>query len=165
DLLISAFAGITKEFENTRLLIVGDGSLRPQLQDQAEILGISDKTTFTGAVSYTDVPEWHRKIDIFVNPSHFESFGVSVLEASASGVPVVASDAGGLPEVVENEVTGLLFPSGDIEKLQQAILTLLGNAALREKMGQAGREMVLNRFELLACAELQMDLYRQLIVQ
>jgi glycosyltransferase involved in cell wall biosynthesis len=83
---------------------------------------------------------------VFVMPSYYETFGISCLEAMAFGLPVVATRAGGLPEVVEDGVTGLLVPPGDTHALAEAIGRLLRDPDLRRRLGEAGRERVLARF-------------------
>ena len=93
--------------------MVGDGPDRPEAADEAEALGIADRVLFLG--KQDSVAELLACADLFLLPSALESFGLAALEAMASGVPVVASRAGGLPEVVEDGVNGYLAPPGDVE--------------------------------------------------
>lgn len=130
-----------------RLLIVGDGTERRPLERLARALGIEAVTEFVGTVPHDRVPEYLRRFTIYVAPSvHEESFGVAVLEASACGVPVVASGVGGLPEVVEDGVTGLLVPPADHVALADALEGLVQNRALRRQMGEEGRRFVRDRY-------------------
>jgi len=101
-------------------------------------------TVFTGKVNYGEVPKYHNMLTISVFPSIFESesFGVSILEASACEKPVVVSNVGGLPEVVDDQKTGFIVPPKDPEKLAEAIEKLILNESLRLQIGKAGRIMV-----------------------
>ena len=103
-------------------------------------------------------------IDIAVYPSVSESFGVSVLEASACEKPVIVSDAGGLPEVVENEVTGLIFPSKDVKKLFSKLELLLFDVKLREKLGKSGRERVIKHFNWEDNLEQMVNSYNEILI-
>ena len=126
-----------------RLLIVGDGAERRPLERLAAALGVGTVTEFVGSVPHDRIPEYLRRFSIYVAPSvHEESFGVAVLEASACGVPVVASKVGGLPEVVQDGVTGLLVPPADHVALADALEGLLKNRTLRRQMGEQGRQFV-----------------------
>ena len=90
--------------------------------------------------------DYYQRAALLVMPSFYESFGIACLEAMAFGLPVVATRVGGLPEVIEDGVTGLLVPPGDADALAQAMIRLLSDADLRRRMGQAGRERVLKEF-------------------
>ncbi len=153
DLLLRAFAGLP---DACRLLIVGDGPQRAELEALAGELGIAARTEFTGAVAHADVPALLNRLDIYVAPSRLdsESFGVAVIEASACALPVVVSDAGGLPEVVRDGETGLVVPRDDVPALQAALQRLVLDAALRDRLGGAGRAHVARAYEWGHCVEL-----------
>lgn len=148
EYLIEAFARLIEKYPTLplKLLLVGGGGMIDTLKDYAISRNVNELTTFTGQVPFSAVPIYQNMLDIAVYPSISESFGVSVLEASACRKPVVVSDAGGLTEVVENEVTGLIFPSKDVAKLFSKLERLLFDAEIREKMGKAGRERVIKHF-------------------
>src|SRR4029077_7555091 len=114
---------------------------------QARELGIGDVTTFLGWTANADLPQYFRACAVSVIPSLEEGFGIPAAEAMGCEVPVVASDAGGLPEVVENNVTGLVVPKGDAAALANAIDRLLADDALRSQMGKAGRARAIERFD------------------
>jgi starch synthase len=99
-----------------------------------------------GHVPWLELCRLYAQATVFVMPSYYEPFGISCLEAMAFGLPVVATNTGGLPDVVEDEVTGILVPPGDPDALASAILTLLKDPARARKMGKAGRERVLANF-------------------
>jgi N-acetyl-alpha-D-glucosaminyl L-malate synthase BshA len=119
------------------LLMVGDGPERASAQALARRLGIVDRVRFLGRQDA--IEEFTGIADLYLLPSELESFGLSALEAMACGVPVIGSDAGGLPEVVADKETGYLLPVGDIDGMAARALELLGNEKRRREMGQACR--------------------------
>ncbi len=163
DVLIAAFELLRKDprlmaadvASRLRLLLVGGGVNRDGLETQVQSLGLQSCVTFAGAVRHDEVPQWLNRLDVYVAASRLdsESFGVAVIEASACGVPVVVSDVGGLPEVVDNGVTGLIVPREDAPALAQALARLLLDAALRERMGQAGRSSVVAKYAWAHCVD------------
>jgi L-malate glycosyltransferase len=160
DLILRAFAGLRKDKNlNIRLLLVGGGQQEAELKQLAVSLGVEEDVRFTGKVSMDDVPDYHRQIDIFINVPEYESFGVSVLEAMACGKPVVVSAVGGLTELVEDGKNGILIPSGDQEALESAVLRLATDAELRRRLGEAGRELVAERYELSTCVSRMLQVY------
>jgi glycosyltransferase involved in cell wall biosynthesis len=116
------------------------------LQHEAEDLGIGNLVKFLGVLPQRKVAEEMDRSDVFAIPSLSESFGVAALEASASGVPVIASNVGGLPEVVKDGETGFLTKPGDAGEIESKLDKLYEDADLRRIMGKAGREFVLNNY-------------------
>ncbi|PIU68061.1 MAG: glycosyltransferase family 1 protein, partial [Armatimonadetes bacterium CG07_land_8_20_14_0_80_40_9] len=131
---------------NIKFLIVGDGPLREELKEQSKDLGIEDEVTFTG--SRQDIPEIMAALDIFVLTSIKEHFGRVVIEAMACGKPVIATNSGAVPEIVEDKVTGILVPPEDSEKLAEAIIELLEDKEKAKEMGIAGRKRVEELFSI-----------------
>lgn len=142
DLLIDLFAKLRKEFQNIKLMIIGGGSLERKFRAQARNLQIEDDVEFTGRVSSSQIVKFHNKLDIAVYLSSVESFGVSILESSACEVPVVASNIGGLREVVVNNKTGFLVNRNDKEKTYNCLKELIQSPELRSTLGKNGREFV-----------------------
>jgi glycosyltransferase involved in cell wall biosynthesis len=144
EYLIRAFKLVIDNYPDLplKLLIVGDGSLREKLYKLTEDLGIIEKAHFAGNVSHINIPKYHNMLSIAIFPSNNESFGVAVIEASATGKAVIVSNVGGLPEVVEKDVTGLIVAPKNEVQIAGAIEKLLFNKTLRFKMGKAGRERV-----------------------
>ena len=129
--------------------IVGNGPERASLEQQAQELGILQAVRFMAEVSDTELPEIYRRATAFVMPSRadyhagsVEGFGIVYLEASASGLPVVAARSGGAAEAILENETGLLVPPDDPQALAQAISRLFDDPALRQRMGRAGRRWV-----------------------
>jgi N-acetyl-alpha-D-glucosaminyl L-malate synthase BshA len=128
----------------SRLLMVGDGPDRGKVEQHCRERRICHAITFVGSLPL--VEEVLVGADLFLLPSETEAFGLAALEAMACEVPVIATAVGGLPEVVEDGVTGFLFPVGDIEGMAAAALRLLGDEELRRSIGAAGRRRAVERF-------------------
>lgn len=142
EYLLRAFGSLFNQNGDLRLVIVGDGTQRPVLESLASELQIAEPSRFVGRVPHEQVIRYLHEMDIFVVPSLQESFGVAAVEAAAAGLPVVASNVGGLPEVVVDGETGFLVPPADVEALSGRLSQLSADPALRQRMGQAGRAFV-----------------------
>jgi glycosyltransferase involved in cell wall biosynthesis len=146
DVLIAAFAEVLKHLPHSRLLLVGEGTERQPLEQQCLDLGISDKVLFKGSVEHEEIPRYHNMIDIFVNVSAYESFGVSVLEAMACGKAVIVTNTGGLAEIIENESEGAKIDVGDKKSLIKQVIRL-ADPVIRKQMGIQARQKVERRYD------------------
>lgn len=146
EYLIDAFAILRRRLKEypLKLLIVGKGSLDTKLKTKVKDLGIESETVFAGFIEPAEIPFYQNMLTISVFPSidNSESFGVAAVEAMACEKPVIVSDVGGLREVVENGVTGLIVPPKNTEKLAEAIEILIRDEELRSKLGKQGRQRV-----------------------
>lgn len=144
EYLIRAFAIVKDHCPNLplKLLIVGGGSLESNLKELAVSLSVDTDTVFTGKVPHDTVFKYHNMLTVSVFLSNSESFGVAVIEASACAKPVVVSDVGGLPEVVENDITGIVVPARNPYLAACSIIRLIESQHLRNQMGEAGRKRV-----------------------
>jgi glycosyltransferase involved in cell wall biosynthesis len=163
--LLEAAAQLKPRFPDLKVVLAGDGFERPELARLAADLGIAQDVTFLGWVPNTDLPPYYRAAAVSVIPSLEEGFGIPAAEAMGCEVAVVASDAGGLPEVVEDGVTGLVVPRGDSGALAKAIGSLLQDPERRRVMGQAGRLRALRLFDWDRSAEQFEQLYREIGVR
>ena len=144
-----------------RLKIVGNGEERQRLQ-QSVIQGeLTDVVEFVG--ERDDIPAQLRSFDLFVLPSLNEGISNTILEAMSSGLPVIASNVGGNPELVEDGITGALFPAGDVDRLAQLIGQYASDANLRKLHGNAGRERVLREFSLHKMVSSYGEFYREVL--
>jgi glycosyltransferase involved in cell wall biosynthesis len=143
------------------LYLVGGPSGAPRIAP-AEIarLGIEDRVTIVGRVSEGELARWSRRAQLLLSPSLYEGFGLPAAEAMACGTPVIASNAGALPEVVADGETGVIVPTGDERALADAIAALLADPDRRARMGDAGRARVLDRFTWERTATTLDDVYR-----
>jgi len=142
--LIEAMKEVIGEFSDARLFIFGQGKVKYDLVRKAERLKISDKLFFLPSVTHTS--EIMQEIDIFVMPSLQEGFGLSILEAQACGIPVIASGVGGIPALIRHDVTGLLVPPKEPAALAGAIMKVMENKELAIRLGLQGRRSVEEKF-------------------
>jgi len=155
DILMRALASLESGIEFT-LTVVGEGPLRSDLEEYAKVLGIDERTHFLGLSD--DVPEIMASADIVVHPAIWqEALGNTVLEGMACGRCVIASRVGGIPELIEDGEHGLLFDAGDVQALARTIRQAAGDAALRQRLGAAARERVLERFTLAQSISKHLD--------
>ena len=146
DVLIKALSKVRGQFPNAQLVIAGSGNYEERLRALAKQEGVAQSVSFLGRVPFGDLPALFRSADIFASPTRerfagleVEGLGIVYLEASASGVPVVAGDSGGSPDAVQQDVTGKVVAGSDIDGLANALTELLADAQLRARMGSAGR--------------------------
>jgi phosphatidyl-myo-inositol dimannoside synthase len=147
DVTLQALSILLPHFPDLRFCVAGDGPERPRLERMAEELGVARAIRFLGRLPDEAVCELYRGADVFVlatrDEAHtVEGFGIVYLEASASGLPVVAARSGGAVEAVRGGVTGLLVPANDPIALARVLVELLADPARRERMGRAGRRWV-----------------------
>jgi glycosyltransferase involved in cell wall biosynthesis len=172
-ILLEAFQKVVKRYPKTQLEIMGSPSIPPiefivalsdnpnvsklacfynktsyvsHLQERMLSLNIADNVTFTNFIPHRHLVNHYRQADVLVNPSFSEAFGMSLIEAMACQVPVVASRVGGMTEIVEEGKTGLLVKSGNAPELAEAILRILSDDDLRKKMRNTGRERAVDLF-------------------
>jgi len=167
DTLIRAFALFSNKYPSKKfkLYLIGNGSKRDELIALAKELAVFDNCEFAGKSTHSKVPIWLNKFDIFVALSRLdsESFGVSVIEASACELPVVVSDSGGLPEVVEDGKTGIVVPKENAQKAFKAIEFLYQNQTIAKEMGLCGRKRVLENYDWNTSVKQMENVYRQII--
>jgi glycosyltransferase involved in cell wall biosynthesis len=165
DTLIRAFAiflGKVGAASPCRLMLAGDGSCRVAYEALARDLGIRGKVEFLGKLGHRDVPDYLRGLDAYCGPSEEESFGVAFLEAQATGLPVVATRVGGIPEVVADNDSAFLVAVGDHEAVADRLLTLFKTPDLRTRMGQHGRNFVESRYRWSASVDAMLAIYAKI---
>jgi glycosyltransferase involved in cell wall biosynthesis len=139
---LRAFNIIRGVFPAACLTLAGSGPEREALETLAVTLGVSDTVTFTGSLSNEHITALYRSADIMINPSLADNMPISVLEAMASGVPVVSTSVGGVPYLVEHGKTALLVPARNPEAMAAAVLTLLNDSSKANRIREAGMESV-----------------------
>ena len=159
DRLIAALPAIREQVPGTALLLVGSGPYHDDLLDQARQAGVAEHVVLTGPVEADELPAHYAAGDVFAMPCRtrragmdVEGLGIVYLEASATGLPVIAGDSGGAPDAVLAGRTGFLVDGDDLDALTARVVTLLRNPELRARMGRAGREWVEQewRWDILA---------------
>ncbi|MGD9635962.1 MAG: glycosyltransferase family 4 protein, partial [Pirellulales bacterium] len=157
--LIRAAELVLNHIPNAQFWCFGEGPLRGELATQLAAAGIADRVRLMGF--RRDVPDLMRAIDVMCLPSHREPFGLVYVEAALAEKPVIACEAGGAPEIIEHEETGLLVRPQNVPDLTQALLTLLDNPAHAARMGRRAQELALERFTWQKYLARLYDVYEQ----
>ena len=158
DVLVRAAASLPQ----AQVVLVGDGPERGSLERLARRTGVADRVHFVGFVPHDDVPSVLMTADVLVMPSRYEELGTAMLEAMQVGVPIVASDTGGIPDVITHERNGLLVPPGDPQALADAITRLLADRALAAGLADAAKADVA-RYDWNVLAGSVLGIYRQVL--
>lgn len=159
--LIEAFASLASNRRDIELLVAGEGPEESALKELTRSLGLESIVHFAGSV--IDTRDFLAIMDVFVLPSIKEGLGMALLEALASGKACVASDVGGIGNVVDNGSSGLLVPVGDISAMAGAISGLLDDGDLRRRVGDAGRAVARERFSLDHMADKVIEVYKEVL--
>jgi glycosyltransferase involved in cell wall biosynthesis len=159
--LLQAIADLRHKHPEIRLIVFGEGHLNNQLRAQAASLDLGEVVQFAGFRE--DLDDFMGTFDLFVHPALAEGLGVVTLKAAAAGVPVIGFDAGGLPEAIKDGETGILVPPENVEKLRDAIATLVVDADLRHQMGAAGRRRMQSEFSIDTMADKHIEFYETVL--
>ena len=159
--LISAFSLIKDKINNCKLLIIGDGPMREELEQQTDALNLKNNIVFLGM--RTDVPDLLMVLDVFVLPSVMEATSVTLLEAMSASLPVIATNVGGNKEIVIDGTTGILVEPQTPEQIADAIEKILTDTAFAAKMGLAGRKRVEQYFTFDKMIEQYKNLYLEIL--
>ncbi len=146
DVLLEALQIYVKSSRDVLLLVVGDGDLKPHYETMAHNLGLANHIIFAGDASTEDLPRFYAASDLLALPSKdmSEGFGLTLLEANASARPCIASNTGGIPEIIRDGYNGCLVPPNDPQALAQGILRLAKDVDARRRMGENGRRFALS---------------------
>jgi glycosyltransferase involved in cell wall biosynthesis len=165
DILIKAFAGLKLKFpsKSLKLLIIGVGSQEAELKKMVSDLILNEDVIFTGRISFSEVSNYFNMLDVLVNISDYESFGVSVIEAMACEKPVIATNTGGLKEIIENNTFGSLVEVANIEQTTNEMEKYLLDEDLKQKVGKAARAKVVEKYNWIDNIHQMIDVYQQLL--
>ncbi|MGD2123165.1 MAG: glycosyltransferase family 4 protein, partial [Gemmatimonadota bacterium] len=161
DVLLRAIPNVLKDQPESRFILFGRGPGRQEVLDRVRDAGLEDIVRLPGFRS--DLPSLLPCLDLLVHPATMEGLGIILLQAGASGLPVVASAAGGIPEAVVHEETGLLVPPGDADALSSAVSSLLADEARRKDMGKAGQRRVREVFSVDRMVTGNLGVYQELL--
>jgi phosphatidylinositol alpha-1,6-mannosyltransferase len=160
DTIIRALPEVLKKFPDLKYVCVGEGPETARLKQLADSQGVSAHIAWVGAVSDDQLLGYYQSADVFAMPSRtvkqggsVEGFGIVFLEASACEVPVIGGNSGGIPDAITDGLTGYIVDPGNIEQLAGRIIELLSDAGLRNRMGRAGRQRVVQEFSQDKIAE------------
>jgi glycosyltransferase involved in cell wall biosynthesis len=163
DVFLAAAARVASEFASARFLVVGDGPDRSALESQVDLLGLRERVMLAGRRD--DMAAAYASFDVMVSSSRQEGLPMAILEGMASGLPLVATAVGDVPTVVRDGVTGLLVPPDDVGRLATAMLELLRDAALRARLGAAGRHLIADEYSAERMAADYLCVYEEAVVQ
>ncbi|MBC7878985.1 MAG: glycosyltransferase family 4 protein [Anaerolineales bacterium] len=162
DLLARAFVKLAKQSGNADLILLGDGSLGNHIRHILQVGGVSDRVTFGGQISQTDLPRWYQVADLYISPSHIDGSSVSLMEALACGLPCLVSDIPANKEWITENENGWLFHDGDENELVGKILTAIAQKDKLSGIGAASRRSAEMRADWKKNAETLMNVYRSL---
>jgi glycosyltransferase involved in cell wall biosynthesis len=162
-LLIQAMADVRARAADVVLVIVGEGPQQAALEAQVRALGIAEAVIFAGYSAQEETPSWYRTADVFALSSDFDNSPNVVLEAMASGLPVVATDVGGLRDYVEPPRNGLLVPQGSRADLAAALYSMLGDRAAAARIGRTNREDALAKFSWTVSASRMLAVFERIV--
>ena len=151
-LLLNAFAALAKDRPASHLLLVGSGPLRAAIEKQAADLGLTPRVHFLGEIPFQDLPAIYAAADVHAISSDYESFCFAAIEAMSTGLPILTTDCGWVPNLVADDA-GIITPVGDPAAFAAALKKLADNPALRHRLGATGRALVLDRHTWPASAE------------
>lgn len=171
DILIKSFAILYNKLlvsqpevaEKLHLRLVGEGKETKYLKELTNTLNIEDRVEFVGYINYLDVPKMLNTLDIYVALSRRESFGVAIIEASATFCPVVVSNVGGLPEVVLDGITGIIVPPENPLIAAEALEKLVLSPSIRRQMGVAGRKFIEDNYTWTESLNIMVALYKSIV--
>ncbi|MCD6019418.1 MAG: hypothetical protein K0S53_2539 [Bacteroidetes bacterium] len=165
DVLIMAFGKLKLKYpeRKIKLVIIGEGTQTEALKALTRKLKIESDVTFTGRIPYSEVSNYFNMLDVLVNISVYESFGVSVIEAMACEKSVVATNTGGLKEIIENSTFGSLVEVGNVEQTASEIERYLLDETLKQKIGKAAREKVVQKYNWEDNIKQMIDVYQKLL--
>tara|TARA_B100000427_G_scaffold327287_1_gene337689 strand:- start:1699 stop:2901 length:1203 start_codon:yes stop_codon:yes gene_type:complete len=164
DLLIKALSRIKKKHPNFHLKIAGDGPYRNLLENMVKKYSLQSNVSMLGELNYNDIPNFLLSIDLYIQPSISEGSPITIKEAMASALPILASKAGGIPEIIDHNNTGLLFENGSITELEKGLTKLLNmDNSLKQKMGKRARENSMKLFNIEKTAQRLASIYNSVL--
>lgn len=160
-ILLRAAKRILEHFPDTVFLFMGKGPLAKEIKEASMALGVGDRFRFLGFRN--DLPRILPCLDLVVHPALMEGLGVSLIQAAACGVPIVATRVGGIPEIVRDGDNGILVPPGDSLAIEEAVIRLLKDRSARVRLGRRGRLLVEKEFGLDHMVEGNLQVYREIL--
>jgi len=165
NILIRAYSHLHEKYPQLRLLIVGEGTAEKSLRELCDSLAIASKVTFTGRIPFNEISRYYNMLNVLVNISEYESFGVSVIEAMACGKPVIVSNVGGLKEIVCDNSVGLKVDVGSVEQTVEAIEKLVSDKTLYNEISKKSREYAVEHYNWDHNINQMIFAYESLIMQ
>jgi glycosyltransferase involved in cell wall biosynthesis len=162
--LIESFKNVVDKLSDIELKIIGEGPELAHLKRLSDSLGLNGRVDFLGKVENNKLESFYLSSDIVVFPSmHAEPLGRVALEAGVCGKPIIASNSGGIPEIVENKVSGILINPGNVKELTEALLELSKNREMRIGMGREGKRIMKEKFNKEIILDNTIDFYNKIL--
>ena len=162
DLLIESLSVLKKNHPNFQMKIVGDGPYRSKLENMIDHYSLRDNVFILGELHYNDIPKFFDSINLYTQPSISEALSITLQEAMASCLPILASNAGGIPEVIDHNETGILFEKGSKKELIIGLKKIIAmDNAQREEMGKKARERSIKKFDIKKTAKTLNNIYNE----
>ena len=160
DLLIESLSVLKKNHPNFQMKIAGDGPYRSKLENMIDHYSLRDNVFILGELHYNDIPKFYDSINLYTQPSISEALSITLQEAMASSLPILASNAGGIPEVIDHNETGILFEKGSKKELIIGLKKIIAmDNAQREEMGKKARERSIKKFDIKKTAKTINNIY------
>ena len=155
---------LAKEHPNFQMKIAGDGPYRNKLESMIDQYSLRDNVSILGELHYSDIPDFYNSINLYTQPSISEALSITLQEAMASSLPILASNAGGIPEVIDHNETGILFQKGSKKELVIGLKKIINmDNSQRKKMGEKARERSIEKFDIKKTAHVLNDIYNSII--
>ena len=164
DLLIESLNVIKKDYPNFQMKIAGDGPYRNKLESMIDQYSLRDNVFILGELHYNDIPKFYNSINLYTQPSISEALSITLQEAMASSLPILASNAGGIPEVIDHNETGILFEKGNRKELIIGLKKIIDmDITQKKEMGKRARERSIKKFDIKKTAHLLNNIYNSII--
>ena len=157
--LIDVFYKIKQEHNNIKLMIIGTGPKKHEIENKVLASDLKNSVIFTGNLKPDEMHRYYQAADIFTLPSYTEGLPLAILEAMSCGIPVIASDIGGIPEIIKNNENGFIIPPKNRKILKDRLMILINNAELREKFGRNSIEIIKEEFSIDKKIDILIKLY------
>tara|TARA_Y100001954_G_scaffold118208_1_gene127628 strand:- start:217 stop:873 length:657 start_codon:yes stop_codon:yes gene_type:complete len=162
DLLIESLSVLKKNHPNFQMKIAGDGPYRSKLENMIDHYSLRDNVFILGELHYNDIPKFYDSINLYTQPSISEALSITLQEAMASSLPILASNAGGIPEVIDHNETGILFEKGSKKELIIGLKKIIAmDNDQREEMGEKARERSIKKFDIKKTAKTLNNIYNE----
>tara|TARA_Y100001958_G_C21220691_1_gene546044 strand:+ start:495 stop:1667 length:1173 start_codon:yes stop_codon:yes gene_type:complete len=162
DLLIESLSVLKKNHPNFQMKIAGDGPYRSKLENMIDHYSLRDNVFILGELHYNDIPKFYDSINLYTQPSISEALSITLQEAMASSLPILASNAGGIPEVIDHNETGILFEKGSKKELIIGLKKIIAmDNDQREEMGKKARERSIKKFDIKKTAKTLNNIYNE----
>ena len=149
DLLIKSLKIVKKNYPNFQMKIAGDGPYRDKLEHLIDKYSLRNNVSILGELHYNEIPDFYNSIDLYVQPSTSEGSPITLKEAMASSLPILASNAGGIPEIIKHNQTGILFESGNRQELEKGLIKIIAmDDSQKKEMGEKARASSIKQFNI-----------------